>query len=419
MKWREVKISLFCQTGSGGTPFTQDKAIYYGGDIPWVKSGELKDDILLSTEESITEKGLEESSAKWVPSGAVLIAMYGATVGRTAFLGIDAATNQAVCSVVPDPKVAYNKYVWYALRTKVTEFLSRRVGGAQPNINQKIIRDTQVVLPTISEQRRIVEILDQADILRKKRAEADAKAEQILPALFYKRFGDPAININISKHTSIRAVVSKIERRDPSDSPDTPFKYIDIAGIDGTKGRIAQIKTLYGVDAPGRARQIVKTNDVLISTVRPYLRATALVPAGLDDQICSTGFCVLRAKNGIGFGYLYTLSRLEWFTKRLNESARGASYPAVTDNDILDLQVPYPSDKNILTKCDGLVSQLNAIEEKRLLLIDKLDNLFDLLLVKAFSGDLTAKWRETHMKELLAEMEEQTKYLELSRMENV
>jgi type I restriction enzyme S subunit len=147
-------IDEFCETGSGGTP-SRANGDYYGGNIPWVKSGELREDVITDTEEKITARAIKESSAKIVPSGAILLAMYGATVGRMAFLGIDAATNQAVCNIRPDPKKAFPRYVFHCLQSKINHFLGRAAGGAQPNISQGIIRETKIPLPPLDEQRRI------------------------------------------------------------------------------------------------------------------------------------------------------------------------------------------------------------------------------------------------------------------------
>ncbi|MEN6509967.1 MAG: restriction endonuclease subunit S [Smithella sp.] len=277
----------------------------------------------------------------------------------------------------------------------------------------KYLRDVQIPLIPISEQRRIVEILDQADALRKKRSVADAKAARILPALFYKMFGDPATNPKGWPVAPIGEMVTPIERRDPSDQPEKTFTYIDIAGVDGQLGVISGAKTMIGEVAPSRARQIVKTNDVIISTVRPYLRATALVPAQYDNQICSTGFCVLRANAGIGFGFLYVLSRVQWFTVQLNARARGASYPAVTDADICNLRVLRPYNQDILKSFDFQVLDALALLGKRREATRRLEDLFEMILHHAFTGDLTAKWREVHMKELLHEMEQQVKSLNL------
>src|SRR5689334_3023779 len=99
MKWPVVQIGDFCRTGSGGTP-SRAESRYYGGSIPWIKSGELAESVLDSTAEYITEAAISETNAKLVEPGAVLVAMYGATVGRSALLGIKAATNQAICHVI-------------------------------------------------------------------------------------------------------------------------------------------------------------------------------------------------------------------------------------------------------------------------------------------------------------------------------
>jgi type I restriction enzyme S subunit len=149
-----VAIDEFCQTGSGSTPPREHSGEYYGGSIPWVKSGELRDGVLTSTEEFVTDEGVRSARLKLVPAGSILVAMYGATVGRTALLGMPATTNQAICHIRPDPSRADARYVWHALQEKLPELLQKRVGGAQPNINQETIKSTRIRLPSLSEQRR-------------------------------------------------------------------------------------------------------------------------------------------------------------------------------------------------------------------------------------------------------------------------
>lgn len=193
MSWPLVKISDFCQTGSGGTP-SRDIPEYYEGDIPWIKSGDLKENIVTSATEFISREAIKKSSAKIVSQGAILVAMYGATVGRMALLGIDAATNQAVCNVVPDASKADTKYVYYALLSKVPDFLRSAIGGAQPNISQGLIRSTEIPLPPLPEQKRIAAILDKADAIRRKRQQSSQLADDFLRAVFLDMFGDPVTN---------------------------------------------------------------------------------------------------------------------------------------------------------------------------------------------------------------------------------
>jgi type I restriction enzyme, S subunit len=144
MKKLSLSISSFCKTGSGTTPSRSKYDRYFGGGIPWVKSGELRESIISNSEETITEEALAETALKIAPKGAILVAMYGANVGRVGILDIDATTNQAICHIVPEKDKADSRYIFHALQQKLPEFISRSVGGAQPNISQQIIRDTKI-----------------------------------------------------------------------------------------------------------------------------------------------------------------------------------------------------------------------------------------------------------------------------------
>ena len=163
--WEWRRLGDICKTTSGGTP-KRNVAGYYGGTIPWLKSGELDDGLILRTEETITEKGLNESNAKIFPKGTLLIALYGATVGKLGILGIDAATNQAICAIFPSHNVE-NTFLFWFLRAIRQKLLKSSFGGAQPNISQEIIRNLEVPIPypddparSLAEQRRIVARLE-------------------------------------------------------------------------------------------------------------------------------------------------------------------------------------------------------------------------------------------------------------------
>ncbi|MCF7968337.1 MAG: restriction endonuclease subunit S [Methylococcaceae bacterium] len=195
MQYQVKRIGDFCRTGSGSTPSRNQIERYYeGGHIPWVKSGELREDLIASTEEHVTDAALHETSIKLVPAGAILIAMYGATVGRLAILGIEATTNQAVCHIVPAPELADARYLYHAVSAQVPAIIAMGVGGAQPNISQAIIKELKVPLPSLPEQRRTTAILDQADALRAKRREALAELDQLTQSIFIEMFGDPVTN---------------------------------------------------------------------------------------------------------------------------------------------------------------------------------------------------------------------------------
>ncbi len=157
-EWSKTRLGNIAETTSGGTPDRKNQA-FFGGPIPWVKSGELEDTFINDTEEKITLEGLEASSAKLFPPGTMLMAMYGATVGKTALLKIEAATNQAVCAIFPKSDQARTDFLRYALVYQRPEILKLRYGGAQPNISQQVIRNLAVPVPPIPEQRKIASVL--------------------------------------------------------------------------------------------------------------------------------------------------------------------------------------------------------------------------------------------------------------------
>ncbi|NAP60642.1 restriction endonuclease subunit S, partial [Escherichia coli] len=210
MSCRYLKIEDFCSTGSGGTPSRSKPEYYEGGDIPWIKSGDLKDSKIYEANEYITAAGLENSSAKIVEKDSILIAMYGATVGRLAILGINAATNQAICNIRPDTTIADMKYLYYFLKSKFSYFVENAVGGAQPNISQGLIKSLEVPLPSLDEQKRIADILDKAAGVCQKREQAIKLADDFLRAKFLEMFGTPANNIHRFPKGTIRDLVDSV-----------------------------------------------------------------------------------------------------------------------------------------------------------------------------------------------------------------
>lgn len=157
--WLECQLSEVFETSSGGTPKRGNSEYYQNGTIPWLKSGELNNSIISSAEEFITEEGLNNSSAKIFPKGSLLIALYGATVGKLGILDFDSATNQAVCCIYQN--AYYNgDFLFYYLLFKKEYLVNQGKGGAQPNISQEIVKSLLIPFPPLNEQRRIVEKIE-------------------------------------------------------------------------------------------------------------------------------------------------------------------------------------------------------------------------------------------------------------------
>jgi len=141
---------------------------------------------------------------------------------------------------------------------------------------------------------------------------------------------------------TLAEVLEKTETVNPLQSPDTEFDYIDVSSVSNTTFEVEQTQRLKGKDAPSRARKLVKTNDVIFATIRPTLRRIAIVPPHLNQQVCSTGYFVLRPKAVLNHRYMYYWLFAEEFMGQMVALQKGASYPAVTDKEVRDQLIPFP-----------------------------------------------------------------------------
>lgn len=346
MKVPMVPISDFCQTGSGITPSRQ-REDYYGGNIPWVKSGELRETEILQTEECLTSKALDETSIKIVPAGALLVAMYGATVGRVGILGVPATTNQAVCHIVPDAKKADTRYLFHALQQKAQDFVRHGVGGAQPNISQRVIRDAQVFLPPLDEQKRIAAILDQADTLRRLRQRAINRLNELGQAVFYEMF-----IANQKENWPIKTVgeIALQTRTGPFGSQLLHSEFtesgIPVLGIDNAvhnEFRWGVPRFITEEKYRELSRYTVKPGDVLI-TIMGTCGRCAIVPEGIPKAINTKHLCCITLDKRQMLPQFLHAAFLEHpeVIGQLGVQAKGAVMPGLNTGIIRDLSIRVP-----------------------------------------------------------------------------
>jgi len=181
------EITTVC---SGGTPNRDNKAYWEFGTIPWVKTTELKNNRLTHVEEFITELGLEESSAKLVPSDTVLVAMYGQgkTRGMTGYLEIEATTNQACACILPTNKMNMI-YLWKYFELSYDKLRELAKGGNQPNLNCTMIKDFNILVPPIELQNQFANFVQQVDKSREAVKKSLEKTQQLYDSLMQEYFG--------------------------------------------------------------------------------------------------------------------------------------------------------------------------------------------------------------------------------------
>ena len=190
--WVESTLGEIADWSSGGTPDTKN-GDYYDGDITWVVTGDLTDGLVKTSQKTITKSGLDNSSAKIVPLGSVLIAMYGASIGRLGITDVECATNQAIAYTKQIYGGIQNWFLFYYLQAKKEAIVALGVGGAQPNISQTILKEITIPLPPLAEQARIVAVLD--DLMARVRS---AQTQLATVPKLLKRFRQSVLSAAVS-----------------------------------------------------------------------------------------------------------------------------------------------------------------------------------------------------------------------------
>jgi type I restriction enzyme S subunit len=188
-EWKKTNIrELLSDSFAGGTP-NRSRDDYFGGSIPWISSGEINSRVIYDTKEKITQLGLENSSAKWIPTNAVLIAMYGATAGQVAKLKINATSNQAVLALISSEKIMDRDFLYHSLRFNKEKILYLAQGSGQPNLSKDLVERFELSYPkNVSIQKYIANILDICDKVIEQTEAVIAKYKAIKQGMLHDLF---------------------------------------------------------------------------------------------------------------------------------------------------------------------------------------------------------------------------------------
>jgi len=420
MRWPVFPLDKIADVFGGSTP-RRNRSEYWDGDIPWVTptdlpmpGTEIAD--VYDTADHITPEGLRSCAANLLPVGTVLYSSR-ATIGKIGIARVPLATNQGFANFAPKPGVE-SKYLAYALQYFTVEISSLAGSTTFKEVRRGALKKYKVPLPSPSEQHRIVEILDQADALRKKRAEADAKAARILPALFYKMFGDPLALVTSGQGVPLSELDVDLQNgfacgeKDVEDGvPHLRMNNIDDAGVlnlelvrtvpvdrDTERYRLKEKDVLFmGTNSEDK---IGKTCLFMPPDERAYLFSNHLIRLRVSDSRITPEYLA---------GFLHLLWSKRFFP---SIAKRWVNQSTVAQPSLAALRIPLPGERS-LHMFTTAFQNLLSMRAQRVRSGETLDQTFAVLLHRAFTGDLTAKWREAHMKELLQEMEQQAKELEI------
>ncbi len=270
-------------------------------------------------------------------------------VGKTAQLKEDwEGSVGAFCGIVRPKETIFADYMgfWFKSPNYFAWRDTQARGANIQNLRFSQLANLEIMLPHLSDQKRIASILQtqMSSVAKAKAAcETQIEAAKSLPSAYLRQvFNSPKAQKWPKKKLG-EVCEKNIATRDPRIEPTKEFIYIDISSIDNKRKIITTPQILLGINAPSRARQVVYSGDVILSTTRPNLNAVALISNEFSNQICSTGFCVLRPKANLDSRYLFLYTQNSDFIERLSSLVKGALYPAVTDKQVLEQQIPIPS----------------------------------------------------------------------------
>lgn len=389
--WQIRRIKdVFKNFGSGSTPKSSNPVYYEDGTINWLNTTDLNNGYITKTKSKITTIALETLGMRVYPVNSLAIAMYGQgkTRGTVGLFKIATTTNQAAC-VMYKSFIAHEQFILWWFIHKYADIRAINVGATQPNMNQDFVKFLALALPPIHDQILIANYLNtktkfidsSIKIIRSKISNYEKLRKTLINETVCRGLASNATCKpsgvawlgDIPAHWEIRRLkdVARINEKVLPENTDKEylFRYIDISSV-GNSGLQEEAEWIEFQQAPSRARRIVRKHDVIISTVRTYLKAVAYFDYDPTDVIVSTGFAVLTPTKTVAPGYLAYQVRSDSFVDDVIRASTGVSYPAVNPSAIATLHFLYPPYKEQVEiaafldqktqKIDSIVTNLKA-----------------------------------------------------------
>jgi len=407
--WKLENLGSICKTTSGGTP-SRKVPDYYKGNIPWVKSGELDNGLILDTEEKITESAVKNSSAKLFPKGTLLIALYGATIGKISFLGVNAATNQAVCGIFESPKLNH-KYLFYYLSFSKPTLVQQGIGGAQPNISQGILKNLKVPVPPRAEQEQIVEKIEELfseldagkRLLETVKEQLKTYRQAVLKNAFDGRLTNDSIKDGeMPKDWNwimLENVCSKIQdgsHFSPKIQYDGPgldrFKYITAKNI---RNNYLDLSNLTYVDRQFHSSIFPRCNpeygDILMT--KDGVNTGEVTANTLNEEFSLlSSVCLFKPnKELLNSSYLKYFIQSPFGSKIIDESMTGTAIKRIILKKLRTAKIvlpPLDEQERIVSEIDSRLSVCNKIEDTICNCLQQSEVLKQGILQQAFKGNL-------------------------------
>lgn len=399
MSWAEIAIGDLGRVVTGDTPPRKNPE-YFGSAYPFIKPTDMTvgSRLTINYEEGYSEEGFAKYRKKLIPAGSTAVVTIGSIGQKLTWLQSDSFVNQAVNAVIPDQGKFDGLYVYYLLKQNLNLVKQADTGASsgRENVSKSTFSALKVwACLDLNTQKRIAEVLDAFDSA----VEVNQRRITLLEGVARRIYREWFVHLHFPGHESVSlksgvpegwntqklSSVANVNDRTigAKNRPDS-IRYIDISSV--TPGTIGEVSSYNFVDAPGRARRLVKHGDLIWSCVRPNRRSYALIWEPDEKLVVSTGFAVLSALS-VPFSYLYFSATTDDFVSHLEQNATGATYPAVTAKTFEEAEIVVP-DPDLLESFDALVLPMLKQMETLKLQNVSLTCARDLLLPKLMSGQV-------------------------------
>ena len=407
----KIRLGDLVNTSSGATPLSSNKEYYENGDIPWINSGEVGQYKINFAEKFITKEGFEKSNTKIFPKDTILVAMYGATAGKTSILNINACTNQAVCAILPSENVN-NIFLKYKLDSIYDYLVQISSGSARDNLSQKVIQDLEINLPLLETQQKIAKILsdidDKIEVLHQINDNLAELAKTIYDYWFVQ-FDFPDENGKPYKSSGGKMVYNNVLKREIPEGWEVKRigEFIDLErGVTYTKENISEksfqnIGVLRATNISGNKidlnNLVYISNKLKDSQILKQFDTLIVMSSGSKEHIGKNGiyyfseqnafgaFCAkIRAKEKMVFEFINVFLQSESFKVYIKNQCLGTNINNLNNTHILLCPILKPADnilelyhyntKNIFQKIAYNTQQIQHLQSLRDWLLPMLMN---------------------------------------------
>ena len=398
MKWQTKKLSEVCDVFTDGN-WIESKDQSSDG-IRLIQTGNVGQGYFKDRGEKaryISEETFKRLNCREIFEKDVLVSRLPDPVGRACIIP---DTGERMITAVDCSILRFNKDIisrFFNYFSQSNNYLNNVEALTSGTTRKRISRNNlgliNIPVPPLSEQHRIVKILDKVfgeiektkENTKKNLKNSKELFESYLQSIFITQDND-------WEKRNLGEVLQKTETINPLNNPEKEFVYIDVSSVNKENLTIENTTLIKGKDAPSRARKLIKTGDVIFATVRPTLRRIAIISEKFDGQVCSTGYFVLRAKEIVNNKLVFYFLQTKEFFRQMEKLQKGASYPAVTDGDVKNQIISYPKSlseqKSIVKKLDELSEKTKRLEEIYKQKLADLEELKKSILKQAFEGNL-------------------------------